>query len=100
MIALATSLAMLTATPAPAPPVEQVIVTGHRPSADPCHAIAEAKFRQWQQQRFSRVQTETFADGTEKTREKIYTDNTLYIGHGTMWGSLQLFATQRHVESA
>lgn len=99
LLPLAASFLIAMALAARAGTVEEVTVTGHKPSADACQRIAEAKFEQWAQPHFSRLQTETFADGTEKTREKIYTDNTLYIGYGTNWGTLQLFAAQRRVES-
>jgi hypothetical protein len=79
--------------------VEQVIVTGHKPTADACRKIAEAKYTQWAQPRLSRVQTETFADRSQKTIQKIYTENTVYLGHGSIWNTMQLFTAQRRVES-
>lgn len=97
---LAASFLIFLAFAARAGAVEEVIVTGHKPSADACQRIADAKFEQWAQPRLSRVQTETFADGTQKTSEKIYTDNTVYIQDGKIWNTMQLFTPQRRVESA
>jgi hypothetical protein len=79
--------------------VDTVTVTGQRFSEDACLHIAKAKYAQWAQARVMRTQTETFADGTQKNSETVFTENTVYNLHYTIWVTGQLSARQRTAEA-
>ena len=67
-------------------------------NADPCVNVATAKFEQWNQPRFMIHRTETFADGSRKEKEAIFTEDAAY-GHeiGMPWETENLVRKDRDV---
>ena len=73
---------------------ESVVVNSK--AADPCVAVASAKFEQWNQPRFMIHRTETFSDGTKKEIEAIFTQDAAY-GHdvGLPWETENIVRKER-----
>jgi hypothetical protein len=85
------------APPAPTQTKSATMMADQQP-ADPCENVASARFTQWNQKRFMIRQTETFADGTKKEIEAIFTEDAAY-GHevGKPWMTMNLVRKERAV---
>lgn len=69
--------------------------------ADPCLSVAAAKSSQWAAKRMMVRETQTFADGTSRRVEAIFTDNGAYAHIvGQPWKTSNLLRGQRGVTSA
>jgi hypothetical protein len=68
--------------------------------SDACMAIASAKFAQWGVKRLSIVKTMTFADGSQKQMETVFTEDQAF-GHevGKPWKSMNFVRRQRGAPS-
>src|SRR5580693_2182000 len=62
-----------------------------QPADDACRTVAGAKFAQWRQDRIMVRETRTFADGSKKQVEAIFTPSNAY-GHevGKPWLSMNI----------
>jgi hypothetical protein len=82
-------------TPGPAETKAATAADPQQPE-DPCVSVAGAKFAQWGQKRLMIQQTKTFADGTKKDIEIIFTENAVY-GHdvGKPWLTMNTPRAQR-----
>ncbi|HEX4158379.1 MAG TPA: hypothetical protein VHY79_07870 [Rhizomicrobium sp.] len=81
----------------PIPPkVQTASVAEDSTTADPCVNVANAKFAQWNQQRFMIHRTETFSDGSKKEIEAIFMEDVAY-GHevGLPWETENLVRKER-----
>ena len=82
--------------PSAATATETVVVTGRKQPADPCLAVAAAKYAQWGQERIMVDETRTFADGTKQDDKVIYTPNAAYGQRGGgPWNNVQVTRLQR-----
>jgi hypothetical protein len=83
------------------PKVQTAIVAEDPKDSDPCVNVANAKFEQWNQQRFMIHRTETFSDGSKKEIEAIFTEDVAY-GHevGSPWQTENLVRQARAVPPA
>jgi hypothetical protein len=69
------------------------------PSADACADVALAKFKQWTQPRVQADQTNTYGDGSKKSRELIVTENAAYVQSGSIWVTGNITRAERGVAS-
>ena len=81
---------------------ETVIVQGSREASSPdiCLKIADAKVKEWAQARVLRERTDTFADGTTRKSEFIFTENGLYFRVRDLWQTGQVAWAQRRADDA
>jgi hypothetical protein len=63
---------------------------------DTCLKVAAAKYAQWDQKRVMIMETRTFADGSMRNNELIFTHNTVYGQlDNRSWNSLPILRRQR-----
>ncbi|HEY4941049.1 MAG TPA: hypothetical protein VII56_06445 [Rhizomicrobium sp.] len=100
LFCLALPLGTLAAAHAVGAEIETVVVTGQRQPSDLCLIVAGAKVAQWSQQRVMIREARTFADGSKKDSETIFTVNAAYAHWlGRAWNTVQFLVPQRSISS-
>src|SRR5271168_4085585 len=95
-IVAVSSTACLAALPAAAATADTIVVIGKKQPADPCLAVAAAKYAQWGQERMMVQETRTLADGKKQVVEEVFTGDAAYGRlDGLPWHTVQLSRPQR-----
>lgn len=72
-------------------------IPGANQSSDPCVSVAAAKFSQWDSPRMMIQETQTFADGTNRKIEAVFTEDSEYAHIvGQPWMTVNHSRGQRH----